>query len=43
LHLAMPYFVYILQSQRDGSYYIGHSNNLEYRLKRHNEGRSDEA
>jgi putative endonuclease len=36
----MTYFVYILQSQRDGSYYIGYTNNLEERLKRHNEGRS---
>jgi putative endonuclease len=36
----MPYFVYILQSQRDESYYIGYTNNLEERLKRHNEGRS---
>jgi len=36
----MAYFVYILQSERDGSYYIGHTSNLEDRLKRHNEGRS---
>ena len=36
----MPYFVYILQSEKDGSYYIGHTSNLEERLKRHNEGRS---
>ena len=36
----MPYFVYILQSERDGSYYIGHTSNLEDRLRRHNEGRS---
>ncbi len=36
----MVYFVYILQSERDGSYYIGHTSNVEARLKRHNEGRS---
>jgi putative endonuclease len=36
----MAYFVYILQSQRDGTYFIGYTNNLEERLKRHNEGRS---
>ena len=36
----MAYFVYILQSEKDGSYYIGHTSNVEERLKRHNEGRS---
>ncbi len=36
----MPYFVYILQSEKDGSYYIGHTSDLEERLGRHNEGRS---
>jgi putative endonuclease len=36
----MGYNVYILQSVKDGSYYVGHTNNLEDRLKRHNEGRS---
>jgi len=36
----MAYFVYILQSERDGSYYVGHTSNLEDRLKRHNERRS---
>jgi putative endonuclease len=35
----MAYFVYILQSERDGSYYIGHTADLEDRLRRHNEGR----
>jgi len=33
-------FVYILQSERDGSYYVGHTSNLEQRLRRHNEGRN---
>ena len=36
----MPYFVYILESEKDGSYYVGQSSNLEERLRRHNEGRS---
>jgi putative endonuclease len=36
----MVCFVYILQSIKDGSYYIGHTSNLDERLKRHNEGRS---
>ena len=36
----MPYFVYILRSEKDGSYYIGHTSNLEDRLERHNQGRS---
>ncbi len=36
----MAYFVYILQSERDGSYYVGYTSNLEQRLNRHNMGRS---
>ena len=36
----MPYFVYILRSEKDGSYYIGHTSNPEDRLERHNQGRS---
>ena len=35
----MPYHVYILESLKDGSYYVGSTNNLEARLKRHNQGR----
>ncbi|MBY0434226.1 MAG: GIY-YIG nuclease family protein [Cyclobacteriaceae bacterium] len=34
----MPFFVYILQSEVDGSFYIGQTNNLDDRLKRHNTG-----
>jgi putative endonuclease len=34
----MPYFVYILQSQVDGSFYIGYTQSLEERVKEHNEG-----
>jgi putative endonuclease len=36
----MAYFVYVLQSERDGSYYIGHTGNLEKRVDRHNRGES---
>jgi putative endonuclease len=36
----MEYWVYILQSEKDGGYYIGHTADLEERLKRHNERRS---
>ena len=36
----MKYFIYILQSEKDGTYYIGYSTDLEARLRRHNQGRS---
>ena len=32
------YFVYILKSLRDDRTYIGYTNNLDERLKRHNAG-----
>jgi len=32
--------VYILQSQKDGSLYIGYSADLKVRLKQHNNGKS---
>ncbi len=32
----MAYYVYILKSERDGTYYIDQTNNLEERLVRHN-------
>ena len=32
--------VYILQSEKDGRYYIGSTNNIENRIKRHNKGYS---
>ena len=32
------YFVYLLQSLKDGSWYTGYTSNLEKRLKRHNQG-----
>ena len=40
VHKRMGYTVYILQSDRDGSFYIGHTARLDERLCRHNEGRS---
>ena len=33
------FFVYILESQKNGKFYIGQTNNLELRIKRHNMGR----
>ena len=32
------YYVYVLKSQKDSNYYIGQTNNLDSRLKRHNAG-----
>jgi putative endonuclease len=37
----MPFYVYILQSLKDGSYSIGSKNNLTDRIERHNQGRSN--
>jgi putative endonuclease len=39
-HGHMAYTVYILESDRDRSFYVGHSADLGKRLRRHNEGRS---
>jgi putative endonuclease len=36
----MKYFVYIIESLKDGSYYIGSTQNLTERMERHNQGRS---
>ncbi len=36
----MTYYVYILRSDSKNRYYIGHTNNLENRLKRHNQGKN---
>ena len=33
----MSYFVYVLKSQKDNKLYIGHTNDLETRLKAHND------
>ena len=36
----MTYFVYILESQQDGSFYIGYTSDLTKRIVYHNSGRS---
>jgi len=36
----MGYFVYILESQSSGRYYVGSTANIAARLQRHNQGRS---
>jgi putative endonuclease len=36
----MKFTVYILQSEKDGSFYIGFTSNLEQRLSYHNAGKS---
>ena len=36
----MSYFVYILQSLEDGSYYVGSTQDLTPRIERHNQSRS---
>jgi putative endonuclease len=35
----MQYFVYILKSLKDGKLYIGQTNDVDERIKRHNSGR----
>ncbi len=36
--MEQSWFVYILQSEKDGSYYIGSSHDVAWRLWRHNDG-----
>ncbi len=36
----MAFYVYIIQSEQDGSYYTGSTQDLDSRLERHNQGRS---
>jgi putative endonuclease len=36
----MPYWVYILKSESDSSFYVGHTADLKGRVQRHNNGRS---
>ncbi len=36
----MSYQVYILQSEIDGTYYVGSTQDINARLERHNQGRS---
>ena len=33
------YFVYLLESQKDGSHYIGQTSDLDLRIDRHNRGK----
>ncbi len=37
---SMAYYVYILRSHKDGTYYVGSTGDLHDRLERHNQGRS---
>jgi len=34
------YYVYVIQSERDSSTYIGFTSNLEKRIKEHNQGKT---
>ena len=36
----MTYFVYILQSKKDGRFYFGQTQNILARLDKHNKGQS---
>lgn len=36
----MPYYVYILQSNKDGSYYVGSAVDANKRLSQHNKAKS---
>ena len=36
--MAQRYFVYILRSLRNGKLYVGHTENVERRVKQHNQG-----
>jgi len=35
----MMFYVYILQSEKSGLYYIGHTEDIDARLQRHNTGK----
>ena len=35
----MYYYIYILQSEKDGQFYTGYTNNLKERLQIHNTGK----
>jgi putative endonuclease len=36
----VPFTVYIIQSEFDGTLYTGHTNNVVNRLQRHNDGKA---
>ena len=40
LSYFMAYYLYIIQSEKDDSFYIGTTQNLKERILRHNQGRS---
>ena len=35
-----PYYVYLLKSEKDNSWYIGYTSNLEERIMQHNSGKT---
>ncbi len=37
---SMTYFVYIIESFKDGTHYVGSTQDLSERMERHNQGRS---
>jgi len=37
---SVPYYVYILESELDGTYYVGSTRDLDVRVARHNQGGS---
>ena len=37
---SQNFFVYILQSKKDETFYIGQTNDLDWRVSKHNEGMS---
>lgn len=39
-NIAMSYYIYIIQSDKDKSLYKGLTNNLERRIKQHNSGKN---
>ncbi len=36
----MPYFVYVLRSLKDSGYYIGSTEDVSQRLRKHNQGKT---
>lgn len=41
--MIMFYFVYVLQSKKDGNLYIGFTPDLRSRVKKHNDGKVNSA
>ena len=38
--ISKKYYLYILKSQKDGTFYVGYTDNVTKRLKEHNRGKS---